>query len=68
MSAAVSATLVAAYVIVLILFGARTMTGAAMSGGMMGAGMMGGISWMWIPTLLTLSLGVLLGWVRFGKK
>jgi hypothetical protein len=26
------------------------------------------MSWMWIPTLLTLGLGVLLGWVIFGKK
>jgi hypothetical protein len=29
---------------------------------------MGGMSWMWIPTLLTLGLGALLGWVAFGKK
>ena len=32
-----------------------------------GSGWMGGISWMWVPTLLTLGLGVLLGWVLFGK-
>jgi hypothetical protein len=30
--------------------------------------MMGGISWMWIPTLLTIALGVLIGWAIFGKK
>ncbi len=33
-----------------------------------GSGWMGGISWMWIPTLLTLGFGVLLGWAIFGKK
>jgi len=35
---------------------------------MMGSGSMGGISWMWIPTLLTLSIGILLGWAIFRKK
>ena len=38
------------------------------SGGMMGHGWIGGFSWIWIPTLLTLGLGVLLGWLIFGKK
>lgn len=33
-----------------------------------GSGWMGGISWMWLPAALTLGLGVLLGWVLFGKK
>jgi len=64
-------TIIIAFVIVLVLFllfGAGTMTGGMMSGGIMGSGRMGGISWMWIPTLLTLGLGVLLGWVIFGKK
>jgi len=55
-------------VLLFLLFGAGTMTGTIMSGGMMGSGMMGGISWMWIPTLITLGLGVLLGWAVFGKK
>ena len=57
--------LVIAFVVVVVLFllfGGATMTGATMSGGMMGGGMMGGISWMWIPTLLTVGLGVLIGW------
>ena len=42
-----------------------------MGNGMMGntwRGGMGGISWMWIPALLTLGLGVVLGWAIFGKK
>jgi hypothetical protein len=63
--------LVIAFVFVVVLFlifGGGAMTGSMMSGGMMGQGWIGGFSWMWIPTLLTLGLGVLLGWVIFGKK
>jgi len=55
------------------------MTGSMIGGGMMGQGgiggyrmghgwINGGFSWMWIPTLLTLGLGILLGWLIFGKK
>ena len=55
-------------VVMLVLFGGGAMTGAVMSGGMMGNGAMGGISWMWIPTLLMLSLGALLVWIIFGQK
>lgn len=71
MNATVRTTLVVAFVVVVslfLVFGGGTMTGAIMSGGMMGGGTLGGISWMWIPTLLTLGLGILLGWVIFGKK
>ena len=39
-----------------------------MGGGMLGSGMMGGVSWMWVPTVLTLGLGILLGWLTFGKN
>jgi len=63
--------LVIAFVVVVVLFllfSGGAMTGATMSGGMMGGGMMGGISWMWIPTLLTVGLGVLIGWAIWGKK
>ena len=63
--------LVIAFVVVIVLFllfGSGAMTGATMSGGMMGSGSMGGISWMWIPTLLTVGIGILLGWAIFGKK
>ena len=63
--------LVGALVVAVVLFlllGGGAMTGATMGGGMMGNGMMGGVSWMWIPTFLTLGLGVLLGWVIFGKR
>jgi hypothetical protein len=55
-------------VVLFLLFGGGAMTGATMSGGMMGSGMMGGINWMWIPTLLTLGIGILVGWAIFGRK
>jgi hypothetical protein len=63
--------LIIAFVVVValfLIFGGRAMTGSMMSGGMMGHGWRGGFSWMWIPTLVTLALGVLLGRVIFGKK
>ena len=63
--------LVIAFVVVVVLFlifGGGAMTGSMMSGGMMGHGSIGGFSWMWIPTFLTLALGLLLGWAIFGKK
>ncbi len=58
MDTSVKTVLVIAFVVVIVLFllfGGGAMTGAMMSGGMMGSGMMGGISWMWIPALLTLA-------------
>lgn len=55
-------------VVLLLIFGGGAMTGSMMSGGMMGHGLIGGFSVLWIPTLLTIGLGVLLGWVIFGKK
>jgi hypothetical protein len=55
-------------VVLFLIFGGGSMTGSMMSGGMMGHGWIGGFNWMWIPTLLTLGLGVLLGWLIFGKK
>lgn len=63
--------LMIAFIVVIVLFfifGGGTMTGSMMNGGMMGRGLIGGFSWMWIPTLLTLGVGILLGWVIFGKK
>ncbi len=54
-----------------LFFGSALLTGTMMYGGyggMMGWGMMGGMGWMWLPTLLVLALGVLLGWAIFGKK
>ena len=71
MNTANKAFLVIAFVIVLalfLLFGGGALAGARFTGGMMGAGMMGGFSWMWIPTVIALGLGILLGWAIFAKK
>ena len=54
--------------LLLLLFGGGMATGTMMSGGLMGSGSMGGISWMWLPTLLVVVLGVVLFSVHFGKK
>ena len=58
----------AVVVILLLLFGGGAMTGATLSGGMMGSGAMGGVSWIWIPTVLMLGLGVLLVWAIVAQK
>ncbi|MHB1678556.1 MAG: hypothetical protein ACYCSS_13685 [Sulfuriferula sp.] len=55
-------------VALLLLFGGGTMTVAMLSGGMMWNSAMGGISWMWIPPILMLTLFVLFVWVIFGLK
>lgn len=68
--------LIIAFVVVVglfLIFGFGTMSGTFMGGRMMGGGPMGrggvgGYSWMWIPTLITLGVGIFLGWVIFGKK
>ncbi len=63
--------LVIAFVVVIVLFlifGYGSMGGSMMNGRMMGQGWTGGFGWMWIPTLLTLGLGVFLGWMIFGQK
>jgi hypothetical protein len=55
-------------VLLFLLFGGGAMTGAWLGGSMMGTGMMGGISWMWIPALILLGIGIFLGWAIFRKK
>jgi heme/copper-type cytochrome/quinol oxidase subunit 2 len=63
--------LIIAFVIVVVLFqifGAWGMTGLRTSSSMMGGWMMGGISWTWIPIVITLGIGILLGWAIFKKK
>ena len=63
--------LIIAFVVVVVLFlifGYGSMGGSMMNGGMMGQGWTGGFGWMWIPTLLTLIIGIGLGWVIFGQK
>jgi hypothetical protein len=55
-------------VILHLLFGGSRMAGAILNGGLMENTAIGGMSWMWIPALLTLGLGVLLLWVTLGKR
>ncbi len=71
MDATTKTALIIAFFVVgllLLLFGGGMATGTIISGGMMGSGSMGGISWMWLPTLLVVALGVVLFSVIFGKK
>ena len=71
MDSTTKTALVIAFVVVallLLLFGGGMVTGTMMTGGMMGSGRMGGISWMWLPTLLVVVLGIVLFSVIFGKK
>jgi hypothetical protein len=58
----------AAVALLLLLFGSGMTTGTIMSGGMMGSGSMGGVSWMWLPTVLVVVLGVALFSALSGKK
>ena len=58
----------AVVVVLFLIFGGGTMTGSMMNSGMMGQGYTGGYSWMWIPTVFILVLGVVLGWMLFGQK
>lgn len=58
---------VVAAALLLLLFGGGMMNGTWMSG-MLGSGSMGGISWMWLPTLLVVVLGVVLFSILSGKK
>ena len=63
MDATTKTALVIAFAVVallLLLFGGGMMSGTTMSGGMMGNGAMAGISWMWLPILLVVVLGVVL--------
>ena len=55
-------------VVLFLLFGGWAMTGGTQSGGMMGSASRGGTSWMWIPALITLGVGILFGWAIFRKK
>jgi hypothetical protein len=63
--------LVITFVVVVVhflVFGYGSMGRSMMNGGMMGQRWNGGFGWMWIPTLLTLGVGVFLGWVIFAKN
>lgn len=68
-------SLVIAFVVVIVLFllfGGGAMTGGMMNGGMHNGynenGWMSNRGWMWFPTMITLGLGIVLGWIIFKKK
>lgn len=71
MNAKTRITLIVSFVVVILLFllfSSMVITGALSNGGMMGSERMVGISWMWIPTVLTLALVFLIGWSVFSKN
>jgi hypothetical protein len=57
-----------AVALLLLLFGGGMATGTIMTGGYMGSVSMGGVSWMWLPTLLVVAIGVVLFSSISGKK
>ena len=68
-------SLLVAFVVVVVLFlffGGWGMTGGIMNGGMHSGmnetGWMGERSWVWFPAIITLILGVVLGWLLFKKR
>lgn len=63
--------LITSFVVVILLFllfTSMVITGALSNGGMMGAERTEGISWMWIPTGLSLGLIFMIGWTIFSKN
>ena len=71
MNAKTRIILITSFVVVILLFllfSSVVITGALSNGGMMGSERMTGISWMWIPTGLTLGLVFLIGWAIFSKN
>jgi lipopolysaccharide export LptBFGC system permease protein LptF len=61
MDASIRTDLVIAFAVVALLL-------LRFGGGIMGSGSLGGFSWMWLPTLLVVVLGVALFSVVSGKK
>jgi len=57
-----------AVILLFLLFSGILITGALSNAGMMGNERMIGISWMWIPTILTLGLIFLIGFAVFSKN
>ena len=71
MGAATKTAFVTAFAIAVmlhLLFGGSRMAGAVLNGGLMENTAIGGMSWMWVPALLTLGLGVLFLWIILGKR
>lgn len=55
-------------IILFILFSGGALLVTLENDGMMGRGWGSGISWMWIPALLFLTLGLILSWVKKSMK
>lgn len=58
----------AVMIILFLLFSGGALIITLEDGGLMGTGWGSGISWMWFPALLFLTLSVMLGWVIISKK
>jgi hypothetical protein len=67
MNTSKNTSLVVAFVAVILMFALFT-GGGFMNSGMGGNGWMGERNWGWSPSLVTLAVGVLLGWLIFKKK
>ena len=55
-------------IVLSLLLAVWAMASTTISGGMMGSGNRSVTSWMWIPALFTLAVGILFGWAIFRKK
>ena len=55
-------------IVMFLLFFGGALSVTMEDGGMMGMGWKSGISWMWVPAMLFLTLSILLGWVVFTKN
>jgi hypothetical protein len=65
-----NSSIVVVFVVVVLLFlllGGGAMTGGMMDSGGHGSGWMGDRGWMWTPALITLGIGIALGWAIFRK-
>ena len=55
-------------VVLILIYGSGGMSGSMMSGWMMSQGRIGGYTLMWVPILFAVGVGILLGWLFFGRK
>jgi len=58
----------AVLVLLILLFSSMMITGTMTNGWMMGGYRMAGLSWMWIPSVLTLVLVIVIAWVILSKN
>ena len=60
--------LFAVALVLILIVGGGSMSGSMGSAWMMSHGEIGGYTLMWVPTLLAVGVGILLGWFLFGKR